>query len=49
MTDRGLKIGTPQGLSADGSLSDYFVRPGIEYNAQTMQFKVLKEELRIAK
>lgn len=37
---RGVTIGTPRNLADDGSLADYFLRPGLVFDASTISFAV---------
>ena len=38
--EQGLSVGTPEGLALDGTLSRYFVRPGVGFDAGTGLFRV---------
>lgn len=39
--NRGIRIDTPENLSVNGEISNYFDRPGLKYDKDTMTFKVL--------
>lgn len=40
--EKGVRIGTPASLAADGSLAQYFVRPGITFDAKEHRFLIEK-------
>ena len=41
--DKGVSIGTPQELAANGTLAGFFVRKGITFDAANCMFRIEKE------